>query len=200
MHPLAFSAALADNEVFHYGQAMKQPNRASFITAMVKEVEDLTNAGVWELKRKSKIGTCTLVDAIWSFKHKRAPNDTIIKHEARLCAHGGMQIEGEHFWETYSPVVQMTTVCLLLTLSLLLTLNSRSIDFTLAFTQAPMDVETYIKLPVSFTVKGATEEYVLELKKTLYGLKQAGLNWYETLYEHLLLLGLNNPLKTHVAI
>ncbi len=188
-HPLAFSATLADNEVFHYGQAMKQPDRASFITAMVKEVENLTNAGVWELKRKSEIGTSTLVNAIWSFKRKRAPDGTIIKHKARLCAHGGMQIEGEHFWETYSPVVQMTTVRLLLTLSLLLTLKSRSIDFTLAFTQAPIDVETYIKLPVGFTVEGANEEYVLELKKTLYGLKQAGLNWYETLREHLFSLG-----------
>ncbi len=52
------------------------------------------------------------LDAIWSFRRKRAP----IKHKARLCAHGGMQIEGEHFWETYSPVVQMTTVRLLLRL------------------------------------------------------------------------------------
>jgi hypothetical protein len=144
MHPLAFSAILADNEVFHYGHAMKQPDPALFITAMVKEVEDLTKAGVWKLHRKSEIGTSNLVNAIWSFKRKRAPDGTIIKHKARLCAHGGIQIEGEHFWEMYSPVDQMTTVRLLLTLSLLLNLKSRSIDFTLAFTQAPIDVETYI--------------------------------------------------------
>jgi hypothetical protein len=189
MHSLAFSATLADNEVFHYGHTMKQPDRAFFITAMVKEVEDLTKAGVWKLRRKSEIGTSNLVNAIWSFKRKRAPDGTIIKHKARLCAHGGMQIEGEHFWETYSPVVQMTAVRLLLTLSLLLNLKSRSIDFILAFTQAPIDVETYIRLPVGFSVEGANEEYVLELKKTLYGLKQAGLNWYETLREHLMTLG-----------
>jgi hypothetical protein len=90
---------------------------------------------------------------------------TIIKHKARLCTHGGMQIEGENFWETYFPVVQMTTVCLLLTLLLLLSLNSGSIDFTLAFTQAPIDVKTYIRLLVGFTVEGVTKEYVLNFFK-----------------------------------
>lgn len=55
-HPLAFSAALADNEVFHYGQAMKQPDRVFFIKAMIKEVDDLTRTGVWELRKRSEIG------------------------------------------------------------------------------------------------------------------------------------------------
>jgi hypothetical protein len=100
-----------------------------------------------------------------------------------------MQIEGEHFWETYSPVVQMTTVRLLLTLSLLLSLKSWSIDFTLTFTQVPIDIKTYIKLSIGFTVDNASEEYVLELKKMLYALKQAGLNWFETLKNHLISLG-----------
>ena len=66
----------------------------------------------------------------------------------------------------YSPVVQMTTVRLLLILSLLLNLKSRSIDFTLAYTQAPIDVETYINLPFGIEVEnGKNEDYVLVLKK-----------------------------------
>lgn len=71
-HPLAVSATLADNEVFHYGQAMKQSDRASdrasFIKAIVKEGEDLTKAGLWELRKRSEIGICILLNAIWSFK------------------------------------------------------------------------------------------------------------------------------------
>jgi hypothetical protein len=100
-----------------------------------------------------------------------------------------MQINGKHFWETYSPVVQMTTVRLMLTLSLLLRLHTGSIDFTLAFTQAPIDVETFIELAAGFSVPDTNEDYVLELKKTLYGLRQAGLNWFETLKNHLLSIG-----------
>jgi hypothetical protein len=179
--PLAFAATLADNETFHFGDAMKQPDKSSFIKAMIKEADDLTKSGVWVLRRRSEVCNKHVICAIWSFKRKRAPDGRILKHKARLCAHGGMQIYGKHFWETYSPVVQMTTVRLLLTLSLLLGLHTRSIDFTLAFTQAPIDVETFIELPAGFSVPDTNEDYVLELKKTLYGLRQAGLNWFETL-------------------
>jgi hypothetical protein len=38
-----------------------------------------------------------------------------------------MQIPGEHFWDTYSPVVKMTMVHLFLTLSLLLGLHTRKL-------------------------------------------------------------------------
>jgi len=79
-------------------------------------------------------------------------------------------VGGVHFWDTYSPVVQMISVRLLLVLSLLLGLKSRSIDFTLAFTQAPIDMPTYLDLPTGFSVGDSTDEYVLELKKTPYGL------------------------------
>jgi hypothetical protein len=135
-----------------------------------------------------------VIRAIWSFKRKRAPDGQIIKHKARLCAHGGMQIHGEHFGDTYSPVVLMTTVRLMLILSLLLGLHTRSIDFTLAFTQAPIDVETFIELPAGFSVSDTSEDYVLQLKKTLYGLHQAGLNWFETLKIISCLLDSNSPL------
>jgi hypothetical protein len=188
-HPLAFATTLADNETFHYGDTMKQPDKSSFIHAMIKEVDDLSNSGVWILRKRSDIGNHKPIRAIWSFKCKRAPDGRIIKHKARLCAHGSMQVHGEHFWETYSPVVKMTTVRLMLVLSLLLGLHTRSIDFTLAFTQVPIDVETFIELPAGFSVSDTDEDYVLELKKTLYGLRQAGLNWFDTLKDHLISVG-----------
>jgi hypothetical protein len=48
-HPLAFSATLADNETFYYGQAMAQPDKHLFIKAMVKEIDDLTSEDIWAL-------------------------------------------------------------------------------------------------------------------------------------------------------
>ncbi len=56
----------------------------------------------------------------------------------------------------------MTTVWILLTLSLLLRLQSRSIDFTMAFTQAPIDVPTYLDLPIGFSVvcPGVKENFI----------------------------------------
>jgi len=188
-YSFAFPATLADNDTYFYSQAMQQPDRQDFIKAMVKEVDDLFDTGVWRLRRRSDLGIIKTIKAVWSFKRKRLPDGTITKHKARLCAHGGMQIEGVHFWDTYSPVVQMTTVRLLLILTLLLGLKSRSVDFTLAFTQAPIDMPTYLDLPTGFSIEGDSNDYVLELTKTLYGLRQAGFNWFETLKQHLHSIG-----------
>jgi len=69
-------------------------------------------------------------------KRKRDPSGAIIKWKARLCAHGGMQVYGDTFWDTYSPVVTWSTVRLVMILALVLGWEMRSIDFILAFPQA----------------------------------------------------------------
>ena len=90
---------------------MKQPDWPLFLKAMVKEIEDLSSAGIWVIRKRDDIGQHkNLIKAIRSFKRKRAPDGTYLKHKARLCAHGGMQQYGEHYWDTYSPVMQMMTV------------------------------------------------------------------------------------------
>ena len=43
-----------------------------------------------------------------------------------------------------------------------------------------LDEEIYMKQPEGFVVKGQ-EHKVLHLKHAIYGLKQAGLTWWETL-------------------
>ena len=48
MHPLAFSAHLADTETFHYCQAIKQADHTLFMHAMIKEIQDLIEAGVFQ--------------------------------------------------------------------------------------------------------------------------------------------------------
>ena len=58
-----------------------------------------------------------------------------------------MQEHGEHYWDTHSPVVQWVTMRLMLTLSIILNLHSRTIDFTLAYTQADLDVDIYLEIP-----------------------------------------------------
>ena len=54
-YPLALAAQAADTETFHYAMAMQQPDREQFILAMMKEMEDLTKAEVWELDTSSQI-------------------------------------------------------------------------------------------------------------------------------------------------
>jgi hypothetical protein len=128
--------------------------------------------------------------AIWSFKRKRYPDGTLNKHKARLCAHGGQQTWGLDYLDTYAPVVTWASVRLLLIVAKIHGLQSKSIDFILAFPQADLDVPVYMELPTGVNPVDVTDEnrrrYVLKLNKSLYGLKQAGYNWFEKLREGLL--------------
>lgn len=111
--------------------------------------------------------------------------DLFFKHKARLCAHGGMQIHGENYWDTYAPVVQWISIRMMLTLFIIHELYTTSIDFTLAFPQAKTDVTIFMEIPLSCTV--LEEDYVCLLLRNLYGLKQAARTWFEYLRDTLTL-------------
>jgi hypothetical protein len=164
---------------------MQQPDSAQFIEAMSKDIDDHKSCHHWEIVRQSTIppGHKT-IQAIWSFKRKHFPKGTFNKHKARLCAQGGMQQWGVSYWETYSPVVNMLTVRLLLALCNIHGLESKSIDFVSAFPQADLNEDIWMELPTGIIVSEKSDEfraYVLKLKKNLYGLKQASLNWFKKL-------------------
>ena len=86
-------------------------------------------------------------------------------------------------------------------MSLLSGLKSHQVDYVSAYTQAPLDCELYMNIPPGFIVKNGTlefsssstkgshEDYILRLNKNVYGLKQAGNNWFVELRGSLLALG-----------
>jgi hypothetical protein len=101
-----------------------------------------------------------------------------------------MQHWGKKYWETYLPVVNMISVELLLVIAKIHGLESKSINFVLAFPQADLDIDTWMELPIgSQPIKDphSPQQYMLKLRNNVYGLKQASFNWYEKLHE-----GLNN--------
>ena len=72
----------------------------------------------------------------WAFKLKRFPDGSAKKFKGRFCACGDKQIQGIDFFETYSPVVQWTTIRLMLILECVLGLVSKQGDVTCAFLHA----------------------------------------------------------------
>jgi hypothetical protein len=151
-HPFSFATTTANNEAYHFHQAMQEDDREEFIAAMIKELEDHTKNNHWVLVARDKIGDMPTIKAIWSFKRKRRPDGSLLKHKARLCAHGGMQVYGVNFWDTYAPVVNWISIRMMLTLSVIHKLYTTSIDFTLAFPQADADVEIYMEIPIGCEV------------------------------------------------
>jgi hypothetical protein len=144
--------------------------------------------------------------AVWSFKRKRNPFGVITKYKARLCAHGGQTVQGVHYDASYNPVVSWTTIRLLLTLTLVMEWFTRQIDFVLAFPQAETQTNVFMEVPGHFEVQNGKlarnsrapnprhQPNVLKLLKNLYGLKDAGLTWFEHLKDGLVKRGFRQSL------
>lgn len=179
MHPLSLATQTAGNDVFYFYQAMQEDDREDFIKAMIKEFDDHQSNNHWKLVKRDKLGDAATIKAIWSFQRKCRPDSSLLKHKARLCAHGGMQIYRENFWDTYAPVVNWISIRMMLTLSAIHKLYMTSIDFTLAFPQAEIDVTIYMEVPLGCEVPEV--DFVCLLLNNVYGLKQAAHTWFEYL-------------------
>lgn len=183
-HPLSFVTQAGKNDTYYFSQAMQEPDRDQFIAAMIKEINDHESNHHWVLVPRKDIGNSPTVKAIWSFKRKRRPDGSLLKHKARLCAHGGMQVHGINYWDTYAPVVNWITIRMMLTLSAIHGLYTTSIDFTLAFPQAEIETTIYMEIPVGCNVSEG--DFVCKLLKNVYGIKQAAKTWFEYLRDTLI--------------
>ena len=180
-------STITDNDCYTYSGMLKQPDKHKFVEAMLEEtaVHEKRNHWTAMLRTDMPAGAKTIL-SIWSFKRKRIPDGTISKYKARLCAHGGMQSWGVDYWETYAPVVNWMSVRFILTVAKIHKLDTKVIDFVLAFPQAKLDVDVFMEIPAGMVLSGPSGsfyrgKYVLKLNKSLYGLKQASANWFEML-------------------
>jgi hypothetical protein len=84
-----------------------------------------------------------------------------------------MQTWGQNYWETYAPVVNWASVCILLAVEKNHSLSSKSIDFVLAFPWADLEIPVFMKLPLGFDAPDSQswKHYVLGLNKSLYSSK-----------------------------
>ena len=150
---------------------------------MLEETEVHEKCEQWTLMNRNDMpaGAKTVM-AVWSFKRKRYPDGSLNKHNARICAHGGQQTWGQQYLDTYAPVVTWDSVRLLLILAKIHNLDSKNIDFVLAFPQANLPIHVYMELPAGVTpideVDSNRQRYVLRLDNSLYGLKCRGHNWF----------------------
>ena len=190
LSPMALGAKANDADTPNYHQAMNGPNAPGFWEASRKEIETLVKMGVWEVVKREP--WMNVIPTTWAFKIKRFPSGLVRKLKARLCVRGDLEIENVHFWETFAPVVNWTTVRLLLLLSAQLELETLQVDYTAAFVHAEVDTppgyeqmsakekyraSQFAEMPRGFSEPGK----VLRLRKNLYGKKSAPRLWFHHL-------------------
>ena len=112
-----------DNPSFN--EAMFGKELDKYIEALQKEIAQLVKQKTWEVIPHSKVPLspngkqCRVLKATWAFKLKQLPDGSPSKYKAQYCVQGDLQMPGVDFFETYAPVVQWSTVQMVLTMVLL---------------------------------------------------------------------------------
>ena len=175
-------AASADPDTMYFHQAMQQPDREKFIEAAQKEIAS-HSARNWEVVHKSTVPQgVQILPAVWSMKRKRRiKTREVYKWKARLNIDGSKQKKGINYWETFAPVATWASIRTIILMALQQGWKTKQIDFVLAYTQADVECDMYMRIPRGFEVEGEDQDYVIKLKKNLFGQKQAGRVWNQHL-------------------
>ena len=168
-----------------YTQAMTRPDADEWKKSMDDEVTVLVKMKTWTLVPRSeaiRLGK-KVIKSTWAFRQKRDPAGNATKKKARFCVRGDLQAKFEEF-ESYSPVVQWSTVRLMLILSIVHGLETRQVDYVNAFAQADLDKDVFIEIPEGYNHNNEVD-CVMKLNKSLYGMSDAPLMFFELLKKNL---------------
>ena len=167
-------ASQDDEEPQTLSDALSGHKAKEWIQAMEEEIESMKTNQVWDLvdlpSGRRSIGNK------WVLKIKRKADGSIERYKARLVAKGYTQKEGIDYEDTFSPVVRITSVRLILAIVAYMDLELYQMDVRTAFLNGELEEEIYMDQPLGFETKGQ-ERKVCKLNRSIYGLKQASRQW-----------------------
>jgi histone deacetylase 1/2 len=154
--------------------------------AMYLEYNALVKNKTWHLVPPRK--GINVIDCKWVWKIKYKADGSLDKYKGRLVAKGFKQRYGIDYEDTFSPVIKMSTIRIILSIAVSKGWSMRQLDVQNAFLHGILDEEVYMRQPPGYVDK-TRPNYVCKLDKALYGLKQAPRAWYARLSTKLVALG-----------
>ncbi|KAK3880550.1 hypothetical protein Pcinc_014947 [Petrolisthes cinctipes] len=178
-----------------YVEAIHSPDSQLWQKAMQEEIDALTESDTFELIELPE--GRSLVGSKWVYSVKDDPHNGE-RHKARFVARGFSQIYGVDYHETFSPTARLTSLRMLLQLAVQENLQIHQMDVKTAYLNADIDCDIYLEQPEGFVKTNEKgDKLVCKLKKSLYGLKQSGRNWYNLLHGSLVEEGLVQSQSDH---
>ncbi|CAI7755824.1 unnamed protein product [Closterium sp. NIES-53] len=143
---------------------------------MDEEMRSLIEQGTWKLVPRPP--GVNVMKNRWILNTKFRPDGIVEREKARLVVKGFTQVAGVDYEETYAPVGSYVTARVLLAIATALDLDLMQLDVKNAFLHGMLDRDLYMEQP-SYYEDGTPR--VCKLVKSLYGLKQSPMLWYEAL-------------------
>jgi hypothetical protein len=185
--PLSIKEALAGPEAELWREALRQ------------EFASIKDLKVFNLIRRERVPAGrAILKGKPVLKRKLDENGEVTRYKARWVAKGFLQVFGQDFHETTSPTARMESVRILAHIAAVHDLEMRQFDVKTAFLHGPLDTPVYMEQPPGFDdPEKPASEWVWELVKGLYGLKQGGLCWNAELHKSMLEFGFKQVLVEH---
>ena len=181
----------ADPDIVAISEVKDSEEWPHWEAAIKKEIRSLEDNETWtvtSLPEGRKAIGCRFV-----LKRKRNGSGKIESYKARLVAQGYSQKEGVDYTETFAPVTQFTTIMLLINIAAAYDLEVHQMDFDTAYLNASLREDLYMKIPEECDHKNTSQ--VFKLNKAIYGLKQAGNEWFNLLKSQLRSKGWEQSVK-----
>jgi hypothetical protein len=158
----------------NYTEAMADPlNRAEWEHAVSIELSKLQALDTWEYVDLPP-GVRT-VGSKWVFTIKLTPTGLIDRYKARLVAQGCSQVLGDDYLETFSPTIRVESLRILLAIGAHGDMEMYQVDVVSAYPRSDLHATVYMRPPEGLKCPRGK---VLLVRKSLYGLKQSGREWY----------------------
>ena len=121
----------------------------SIVKAVVEEVNGrVENKHCQLIKHEDFPEDAQVVPSVWSMQHKHnLTTNKITKHKARLNLHGGKQVYGMNYYETYTLVVIWFAIRPMIAMSIIFCWALCQVNYVIAYSQDPVETDIYMELP-----------------------------------------------------
>jgi len=187
---VALAAETADSEALeprNLAEAKRRPDWPLWEQAIREELATLHTAGTWTLEHAPP--GANVISSKWVFKAKKDASGKVVRYKARLVAQGFSQVEGVDYFDTYAPVARLASSRAVIAMANRLGLELHQVDIKGAYLNGELmeDEVLYMRHPPGYPEDASGR--ALRLRKSLYGLKQAGRRWYQKFTQILSSLG-----------
>ena len=150
-----------------------------------KELTMLKKTNTWDLVEPPV--DANIIGSKWIFHVKKDAARNIVRHKACLVTQGFLQVPSIDYFDTYTLVAKLTSICTVLTLATHLNLELHQIDIKGAYLNSELNDDEAIHMhQLPSYANPAHPCYICWLCKMLCGLKQSSHQWYQKLVEILI--------------
>jgi hypothetical protein len=166
--------------------ALKDTDSEQWLQVIQLELEAMKEHHVFEFIPDDSIDPHQIIPSKWVLGLKLNADGTTNKWKARLIGRGDRQIGRRDFGDITSLVVDSTSIQLVLSIAARHDLDIMTLDFLMAFLGCPLEETIYMCLPEGLW--GSHDPYkrerpIVHLHKTLYGVRQANLEFTENVFD-----------------